>query len=79
VKHQQHLTRDISVAVQLGNIAVSMNAEGVSWNPTVARDMQDRLMSMLHGTLAYAQEFELLGTSELVEDEAVYESGDVDG
>lgn len=60
---QKIQSRDISVAVQMGNIAVQINAEGVSWNPTIARDMQDRTMSMLKEMLEEASNRGLLITT----------------
>lgn len=70
---QQTVTRDISMALQMGSMAVSINAEGVSWNPTIARDMQDRMMSMLREMLQEANTFGLLQTvTEVTFDEGEY-------
>jgi len=69
---EKNLSRDISVALQLGNIAVSWNAEGVSWNPTVARDMQDRAMSMLREILVEAASQGILITA----NDVIFDDGD---
>lgn len=53
-------SRDIAVTVQIGDVAVSWMAEGVSWNPSIARDMQDRAMSMLHDAIIEAMSNGLL-------------------
>lgn len=76
---QKIQSRDISVAVQMGNIAVQINAEGVSWNPTIARDMQDRTMSMLKEMLEEASVRGLLiTTTEVVFDDGSSEEYDED-
>lgn len=66
-------TRDMSVTMQFGNMAFSLNAEGVSWSPDVASDMANRIMEMLRETLAEAASYGLLPSSadelELVTDE----------
>lgn len=76
---QKTQSRDIAVAVQLGNLAVSINAEGVSWNPTIARDMQDRAISMLAETLAMAMANGVaVTTHEVIFDDGSAETEDED-
>lgn len=48
---------DMNVVVQLGSAVVSITAEGVSYNPTIARDMQDRAISMLREVLSEAAQY----------------------
>jgi hypothetical protein len=75
-------SRDVSVAVQLGSIAVSWSAEGVSWNPSIARDMQDRAMSMLRETIEEAvSRGVLITTTEVIFDDGSgdYEEEEEDG
>ena len=50
-------TRDINVVIQLGSAVASITAEGVSYNPTIARDMQDRAVSMMAEVLAEAAKY----------------------
>lgn len=57
---QQVSHRDMSIALQFGNIAASISAEGVSWSPDVASDMTTRLMGLLRDTLAEAAAYGLL-------------------
>lgn len=77
---QQATTRDIALAIQLGSMAVSINAEGVSWNPTIARDMQDRVVSILRDMLVEANNFGLLQTvTEVTFDEGEYAESTEDG
>jgi len=64
-------SRDISVAISFGQISIALNAEGVSYNPTVARDMQDRVMSMLKDALVEASAHGLLITA----NEVVFDDG----
>lgn len=59
--HQvEHSTREMQVAMQFGNMAFSMNAEGVSWSPDVATDMANRILEMFRDSLAEAQAYGLL-------------------
>lgn len=75
---QVPVSRDIAMTVQLGNLAVSMNAEGVSWNPSIARDMQDRIAGLMRDALQEAAAFDLLQqVTELPEDEYA-DTGEVD-
>lgn len=75
---QVPVSRDIAMTVQLGNLAVSMNAEGVSWNPSIARDMQDRIAGLMRDALQEAAAFGLLQqVTELSEDEYA-DTGEVD-
>lgn len=53
-------SRDMSVALQFGNLAFHMQAEGVSWSPDVADDMSKRLVGMLRDSLAEAHAYGLL-------------------
>ena len=63
-------SRDVSVALQLGDVVVSWSAEGVSWNPTIARDMQDRCISMLREAITEAKlQGILVATSEVMFDD----------
>ena len=57
---QQVSSRDMSIALQFGNIAASISAEGVSWSPDVASDMQTRLVGMVRDVLAEAAMYGLL-------------------
>lgn len=77
-------SKDISIALQVGPVSVSMCAEDVSWNPDVANDMQNRMLTMLRAALQEAAEWGLLRTdSEVIFDdgshELVDEDEDVDG
>jgi len=77
-------SKDISIALQVGPVSVSMCAEDVSWNPDVAHDMQGRMLEMLRAALQEAAEWGLLRTdSEVIFDdgshELVDEDEDVDG
>ena len=68
-------SRDVSVVVQIGEIAVSWSAEGVAWNPSVARDMQDRAMSMLREVIQEAMSNGMLiSTSEVYFDDGSNEA-----
>lgn len=53
-------SRDMAVALQVGNIAVSWSAEAVSWSPDVADDMARRCTQLLHDALAEAAAFGIL-------------------
>ncbi len=77
-------SKDISIALQVGPVAVSMCAEDVSWNPDVANDMQNRLVAMMREALAEAAAWGMLKTdAEVMFDdgshEMVDEDEDVDG
>lgn len=68
---------DVAVAVQLGNIAISWNAENVSWAPDVVKDMQNRTMEMFREMLAEAKQYDLIGAiPDMVEVTADDEDGD---
>jgi hypothetical protein len=61
---------------------VSWSAEGVSWNPSIARDMQDRAMSMLRETIEEAvSRGVLITTTEVIFDDGSgdYEEEEEDG
>lgn len=61
---QQVQSRDMSIALQFGNIMASISAEGVSWSPDVAADMSSRLVGLLRDTLAEAAVYGLLPTDD---------------
>lgn len=71
-------TRDMNVTMQFGNMAFSLNAEGVSWSPDVASDMTTRVLGMFRETLAEAAAYGLLPSS-ADELELITEDGDDDG
>lgn len=52
--------RDMTVTLQLGSLACSWNAEGVSWSPDVADDMAFRTVAMMREMLAEAAAWGLL-------------------
>ena len=57
---QQVMSKDISMAIQVGNVAVSMNAENVSWTPDVADDMKNRMLEMLREACSEAASWGML-------------------
>lgn len=70
-------SKDISVAIQLGAIAVQWNVEDVSWNPDVAHDIKNRMMEMLAEALELAHTYGMIPTSlDLEVDEAETEGED---
>ena len=62
---------DISFAMQLGSIAVSWNAEGVSWSPDVADDLVTRSIYAIKELMAEAAAYGLL----LTENEVLFDDG----
>jgi hypothetical protein len=66
-------SRDIFCTLQLGSLAVSWQAEGVSWSPDVADDIASRCLSMLRETLAEAHAYGLLAT----DNEVLFDEGDL--
>ena len=55
-------SRDMNVTLQLGNLLVNWNAEGVAWSPDVADDMASRCLQMIKELLAEAYAYGLLET-----------------
>lgn len=51
---------DLSIGISLGPVSISITAEDCSWNPSVARDMQDRLIDMLSASLEQASQYGLI-------------------
>ncbi len=72
-------SKDISVAISLGAIAVQWNVEDVSWNPDVAHDIQNRMMEMLAEALSLAHTYGLLPSSLEPVGEALEEAEGEDG
>ena len=76
---QEVRSKDISVAIQLGAIAVQWNVEDVSWNPDVAHDIKNRMMEMLEEALALAHTYGLLPSSFAISGEDEEETEEEDG
>lgn len=76
---QEVRSKDISVAIQLGTIAVQWNVEDVSWNPDVAHDIKNRMMEMLEEALSLAHTYGLLPYSLATSVEDDEEIGEEDG
>ena len=72
-------SKDISVAIQLGAIAVQWNVEDVPWNPDVAHDIKNRMMEMLEEALSLAHTYGLLPYSLATSVEDDEETGEEDG
>lgn len=76
---QEVRSKDISVAIQLGAIAVQWNVEDASWNPDVAHDIKNRMMEMLTEALELAYTYGMIPTNldagVEVEEEAEGEDG----
>ena len=72
-------SKDISVAISLGAIAVQWNVEDASWNPDVAHDIQNRMMEMLAEALSLAHTYGLLPSSLEPVGEALEEAEGEDG
>lgn len=76
---QEVRSKDISVAIQLGTIAVQWNVEDVSWNPDVAHDIKNRMMEMLEEALSLAHTYGLLPYSLALMGEETAEEEEEDG
>lgn len=66
----QPLPRELTVAVSIGQICVTVSAEDGGYNPSIARDLRDHAQALLHDAMQEAYTFGLL---DIDEDEEVAE------
>lgn len=62
----------LSMVVQFGDILVSWSTENAGWNPSIARDMQDRALDMLRAVFDEAQPRGML----ITDNEVTFDTGE---